>query len=99
MVSKSLRLGWDGDGRRLIDNRYLIDSIELSPSPPRGPHDISPAPVNENANADALALYDYLSSVYGENVLSGQQDISMVNWVEENVGVAPAILGVDLMGV
>ncbi|KAK2760924.1 Mannan endo-1,4-beta-mannosidase man26A [Arachnomyces sp. PD_36] len=76
---------------------YLIDSISLSPSPPRGPHNISPAPVNAKANADALALYDYLSSVYGENVLSGQQEVSMVKWLEENVGAAPAILGVDLM--
>lgn len=44
-------------------------------------------------------MYNYLSSVYGEHVLSGQQDLRMVEWLEENVGVAPAILGVDLMGV
>ena len=77
----------------------MIDAITLSPAPPRGPHDISPAPVNPNANADALALYDYLLTVYGENTLSGQQEIAMANWVEENVGAAPAILGVDFMGV
>lgn len=77
--------------------RYLIDSITLTPSEPRPPHKIVPNLVNPNANTDATALYDYLKSIYGKKILSGQQDLEWANWVEEQTGKLPALVSVDLM--
>ncbi|KAJ6260565.1 hypothetical protein Dda_4791 [Drechslerella dactyloides] len=76
---------------------YLIDAILLSPSAPRPPHQVSTTPVNPNANSDAKALLKYLGSIYGKNILSGQQDQASLDWVTTNVGKTPAILGVDFM--
>ncbi|KAK2026403.1 family 26 glycosyl hydrolase [Colletotrichum zoysiae] len=76
---------------------YLIDSITLTPTAPRGPHDINAALVNPKANADANALYKYLRSIYGKNILSGQQDLSYANWVGGAVGKLPALVSVDLI--
>lgn len=76
---------------------YLVDSIILSPSPKRGAHKITTQPVSPNANADARALLKYLGSIYGKNILSGQQDQASLDWVTQNVGKTPAILGLDLM--
>lgn len=77
--------------------RYLIDAITLSPAVARGPHQITTTPVNPNADANAKALLKYLGSIYGKNILSGQQDQASLDWVTTNVGKTPAILGVDLM--
>ncbi|KAH9868926.1 hypothetical protein J1614_008001 [Plenodomus biglobosus] len=76
---------------------YLIDAITIAPSAPRPPHNISTNPVNANANADAKALLSYLGSTYGKSILSGQQDQASLDWVTQNIGHTPAILGVDLM--
>jgi mannan endo-1,4-beta-mannosidase len=76
---------------------YLIDAITLSPAAKRGPHKITMTPINKKANADAKALLRYLGSIYGKNILSGQQDQKSLDWVTQNVGKTPAILGVDFM--
>ncbi|RYP22092.1 hypothetical protein DL765_001851 [Monosporascus sp. GIB2] len=76
---------------------YLIDSITLTPSALRPPHDINTSLVNPHADANAYALYNYLISIYGKNILSGQQDLSYANWITENVGKTPAVVSVDLM--
>ncbi|KAL2022635.1 hypothetical protein VTK56DRAFT_4979 [Thermocarpiscus australiensis] len=77
---------------------YLIDSITLTPSPPRPPHNINWAPVNRGADASARALYDYLRSIYGKKILSGQQELSWPDWVAQQTGKTPALVSVDLMG-
>jgi mannan endo-1,4-beta-mannosidase len=77
--------------------RYLVDSITLTPSEPRPPHSINAAPVNPNADADAVKLYDYLKSIYGKKILSGQQGLSWANYVAEQTGKTPALLSIDLM--
>lgn len=77
--------------------RYLIDAITLSPAAARGPHQITTTPVNPSADANAKALLKYLGSIYGKNILSGQQDQASLDWVTTNVGKTPAILGVDFM--
>ncbi|EAQ93088.1 hypothetical protein CHGG_01323 [Chaetomium globosum CBS 148.51] len=76
---------------------YLIDSITLTPSAPRPAHDINPSPVNPSANADAIALYSYLRSIYGKQILSGQQELSYADWIAEQTGKTPALVSVDLM--
>ncbi|KAK4129173.1 glycoside hydrolase family 26 protein [Parathielavia appendiculata] len=76
---------------------YLIDSITLTPSVPRPAHQINPAPVNPAADANAKALYDYLRSIYGKKILSGQQELSWANWIAQQTGKTPALVAVDLM--
>ncbi|KXH49260.1 glycosyl hydrolase family 26 [Colletotrichum simmondsii] len=76
---------------------YLIDSITLTPTEARGPHNVNTALVNAKANADANALYTYLRSIYGKNILSGQQELKYANWVNETIGKSPALVSVDLM--
>lgn len=76
---------------------YLIDAISLAPAAKRGAHQITTTPVNKKANDDAKALLKYLGSIYGKNILSGQQDQASLDWVTQNVGKTPAILGLDFM--
>ena len=63
----------------------------------------SVSPVNANATPQARKLLCYLYSLYGKNVLSGQQETSWsnpandVNWYNTNVGKYPAILGGDYL--
>lgn len=49
------------------------------------------------ADDNAHALYDYLVSIYGKNILSGQQDLAYADWVTDNIGKTPAVVSVDLM--
>ncbi|KAI1171894.1 carbohydrate-binding module family 35 [Nemania sp. FL0916] len=83
----------------ILDNWgwYLIDYISVTPSAPRAPHSVTPTLSNPNADAGATALYQYLTSIYGKNILSGQQDAVWADWVTQNVGKTPAVLGVDLI--
>ncbi|KAF2464192.1 mannan endo-1,4-beta-mannosidase-like protein [Lindgomyces ingoldianus] len=76
---------------------YLIDAITLSPAAKPGPHQTTTVPVNTNANSDTRALLKFLGSIYGKKTLSGQQDQASLDWVTQNVGKTPAILGLDLM--
>ncbi|EMR72134.1 putative mannan endo- -beta-mannosidase protein [Eutypa lata UCREL1] len=76
---------------------YLIDYISLTPSEPREPHEITAALVDPDADDNAYALYNYLVSIYGKNILSGQQDLSYADWITENIGKTPAVVSVDLM--
>ncbi|KAI1313515.1 carbohydrate-binding module family 35 [Xylaria venustula] len=76
---------------------YLIDYIAISPSAPRPPHNVTPTLSNPNAGASANALYKYLISIYGKNILSGQQDATWADWVTQQVGKTPAVLGIDLI--
>lgn len=76
---------------------YLIDSITITPSAPRPPHKIVDSLVNPNADAGAVALYNFLKSIYGVSILSGQQDLKWANWITEQTGKTPALVSVDLM--
>ncbi|KAI1160082.1 carbohydrate-binding module family 35 [Nemania serpens] len=83
----------------IVDNWgwYLIDYISLSPSAPRPPHSVAPTLSNPNSGDGAIALYRYLKSIYGRKILSGQQDATWADWVTQQVGKTPAVLGVDLI--
>jgi mannan endo-1,4-beta-mannosidase len=76
---------------------YLIDRITLFPSAAKPAHNITTTPITPAANADAKALLTYLTSIYGKNILSGQQDQASLDWVVANVGKTPALLGLDFM--
>ncbi|NYI08256.1 glycosyl hydrolase [Allostreptomyces psammosilenae] len=76
---------------------YYIDAIILTPTAPRPPHQVTDAPVNPDASAETRSLMRYLVDHYGETILSGQQDMASIAWVEENIGATPAVGGFDLM--
>ncbi|MGX7828130.1 glycosyl hydrolase [Actinokineospora sp. 24-640] len=76
---------------------YLIDAISVAPSPPPPPHQVTGELTDPAATPEAKGLMRYLASQYGRNILSGQQDMASIAWVEENVGASPAIAGLDLM--
>ncbi|SOD59187.1 Carbohydrate binding module (family 35) [Streptomyces zhaozhouensis] len=76
---------------------YEIDAVELTPAPERPPHQVTGEPVNPDASPEARSLLSYLTDRYGESILSGQQEIASVEWIEENLGATPAIAGLDLM--
>ncbi|MBB5802613.1 hypothetical protein F4560_002381 [Saccharothrix ecbatanensis] len=89
-----------GDNTVTITNNwgwYLIDAIKVTPSAPRGPHQVTGALTDPAATAEAKGLMRYLADNYGKNILSGQQDQGSIDWVEQNIGKAPAIAGLDLM--
>jgi len=57
---------------------------------------------NANASDGAKELYEYICSVYGNNILTGQQESTWVggpdyeiDYIEENTGKLPAIRGLD----
>lgn len=76
---------------------YLIDYITLTPSTARASHNITSTLVNPNANTNAYALYNYLTSIYGNKTLAGQQDLKYANWIAETIGKTPALVSVDLI--
>lgn len=53
--------------------------------------------IDKAATPRAKELLKYIQSQYGSHYISGQQELSSLEWVKENIGVAPAILGTDLM--
>jgi mannan endo-1,4-beta-mannosidase len=59
--------------------------------------------VNANADATAQSVYDYLRSVWGKYTLSGQQDLTWQDNIDQyqrvinDTGRAPAIMGYDFM--
>lgn len=61
------------------------------------------APVNPAANATTQNVYDYLTSVWGNHMLSGQQDLTWQDNIDQyqrvinDTGRAPAIMGYDFM--
>ncbi|MDU0289259.1 glycosyl hydrolase [Saccharothrix longispora] len=90
----------EGDNTITITNNwgwYLIDAIRVTPSAPRGPHQVTSALTDRSATPAAKGLMRYLVDNYGEKTLSGQQDQPSIDWVERNTGKAPAIAGLDLM--
>lgn len=54
-----------------------------------------PSLVNENASRETVELFDFLNSQKGKVIISGQQDINEANWIYENTGKYPVIVGFD----
>ncbi|MBB5801372.1 hypothetical protein F4560_001140 [Saccharothrix ecbatanensis] len=89
-----------GDNTVTVTNNwgwYLIDAIKVTPSAPRPPHQVTGELTDPAATAEAKGLMRYLTDNYGKNILSGQQDQASIDWVEQNIGKAPAVDGYDLM--
>ncbi|WP_197289859.1 glycosyl hydrolase [Saccharothrix sp. NRRL B-16348] len=89
-----------GDNTLTVTNNwgwYLIDAIKVTPSSSRPPHQVTGELTDPAATAEAKGLMRYLTDNYGKNILSGQQDQAGIDWVEQNIGKAPAVGGYDLM--
>ncbi|CAH0017148.1 unnamed protein product [Clonostachys rhizophaga] len=76
---------------------YLIDSITLTPSEPRPPHNINSRLINQRADIYTRKLYNYLRSIYGKKILSGQQGLDWATWIQQQTGKFPALVSLDLM--
>ncbi|MBQ9517237.1 MAG: leucine-rich repeat protein [Eubacterium sp.] len=68
------------------------------------PTDFDMTLTNENATAETKALYKYIVSTYGNNIISGQQESTWMgsvdyemNYIYNNTGKYPAIRGLDFM--
>lgn len=77
---------------------FDIDYVELTPSqampePAKPPLVLSVG----KPTTEALALMRRLIDAYGNQTLSGQYGEAEVQWLNEQMGLAPAILGGDLM--
>ncbi|MGZ7444995.1 glycosyl hydrolase [Paenibacillus sp. TH7-28] len=76
---------------------YDIDYVKLKPAADRPPHAVTKTLTNPNATVEARALINYLVDQYGQNILSGQEDIAEIDWLQANVGKKPAIAALDLI--
>jgi mannan endo-1,4-beta-mannosidase len=81
-----------------------VDYFELRPYTPPALLPVPPTLVDSQADAHAQALMTYLTSIYGEKTLSGQQHESSSNqsfpvqsYLNKSGGIVPAIRATDLM--
>jgi mannan endo-1,4-beta-mannosidase len=68
--------------------------------PPTSRFKINAALVTANTSFEANAVYQFLRNNYGNKILSGVmtlQSMDEVNWLKENTGKEPAIIGLDFM--
>jgi mannan endo-1,4-beta-mannosidase len=53
--------------------------------------------INQRADIYTRKLYNYLRSIYGKKILSGQQGLDWATWIQEQTGKFPALVSLDLM--
>ncbi len=82
----------------------LLDKITVQTSAPLDPdmYNVSPKLINPNAGDSARRLMSYLTDIYGENILSGQNcDTGMYGKeftvIDRVTGKTPAVLGLDFI--
>lgn len=76
---------------------YYIDYIRLTPASVALPQKPEESLLNENATTSTKSLLTYLISIYGEKMLSGQQSMDDIEYVESITGKTPAIGVFDLI--
>jgi mannan endo-1,4-beta-mannosidase len=83
---------------------YDVDYLEFRPFTPPSLLPITPTLVDEQANARTRFLMNYLTDMYGEKTISGQQHSTSQNlpfpgqsYLNKSGGLVPAIRGSDLM--
>ncbi|WP_428304911.1 glycosyl hydrolase [Lacipirellula sp.] len=83
---------------------YDLDYVEFRPFTPPTLAPVSPQLVDEQANARTKFLMNYLTDIYGEKTLSGQQHEVSQNlsfpgqsYLNKSVGLVPAIRGSDFI--
>ncbi|WP_429310612.1 glycosyl hydrolase [Paenibacillus mucilaginosus] len=76
---------------------YYIDYIKLTAAAAPDDHDVKSSLTNPNATKETKALMSYLVSQYGNKIISGQQELSSIEWINQQTGKLPAIFSTDLM--
>lgn len=76
---------------------YNIDYIRVQKISMPSNSNIEKHLVNTNATKEANTLQEFLVSNYGKYILSGQQDLTEVDWIEKNTGKKPVVVGFDFM--
>ena len=81
-----------------------LDRLDITTSKPvdASIYQVTAPLTNENASQNAKKLYEYLTSIYGSKILSGQYcDTGMYGKefqiIKKTTGKTPAVLGLDLM--
>jgi len=86
-----------------ISGESYLDNLEVVKVTPKNKADFIPSNKlsNENATSQAQALFDYLISMQGKGILSGQQiyggNTEDIKTIVAETGKYPAVLGVDLI--
>ncbi|WP_259317078.1 glycosyl hydrolase [Heyndrickxia coagulans] len=76
---------------------YAIDNIEIGPAKYVDTKSITNKLVNQNATTEAKSLMNFIVKNYGKKIISGQQNIAYVNWIQKITGKMPAIVGFDFI--
>ncbi|WP_187269986.1 glycosyl hydrolase [Pontibacter qinzhouensis] len=77
-----------------------IDYIELEKVNATDRFNLNQTLVTPNATAEATALYNFLLDNYSKKIISGVMTLNSmdeVNWLKQNTGKEPALLGLDFM--
>lgn len=76
---------------------YNLDYVKLTPASGKREHQVMKTLVNPNASLEAQALMNYLVDLYGNKILSGQQDYKNLEFLQLVTGKAPAVFSFDLI--
>lgn len=76
---------------------YEIDYIKVAPAAKRAPHQVNKVLINPNATTATKALMSFLVDNFGKAIISGQQSVTDLPYIQANTGKLPAILGLDFM--
>lgn len=77
-----------------------IDYIEFEAVDGTDRFDLNQTLVTPNPTPEASALYDFLLDNYGDKIISGAMTLDSFDesdWLKENTGKEPALLGIDFM--
>lgn len=79
-----------------------LDYIRVAPADPETPFAIAPAPVTPNPSKEAVNLYNFLKTNFGNKVISGAManystGMEEAQWMYDNTGKWPAVAGFDLI--
>ncbi|WP_207531839.1 glycosyl hydrolase [Desertivirga arenae] len=79
-----------------------IDFLKLEAIDPSSRFNINTSLVTQGASIQANKVYQFLRDNYGKKILSGVMTLNSfdeTNWLKQNTGKEPAIMGVDFMHV
>ncbi|MHA6247458.1 glycosyl hydrolase [Pontibacter sp. CAU 1760] len=77
-----------------------VDYLELEQVDGTNRFHLNQTLVTPNPTPEATALYDFLLDNYGTKIISGVmtlQSMDEVNWLKQNTGKEPALVGIDFM--
>lgn len=77
-----------------------IDYLEVEAVNAADRFNLNQTLVTANPTREAKALYDFLLDHYGDKIISGVMTLNPmdeVNWLKENTGKEPALVGIDFM--